>query len=122
MQLQVPPYDTISEEERIARESSPYKPRTVFYLHMKDDRGFINNWNKCSDYVCCVMARTVGEAIEKTQKIALSRHGSIDIKIMGMGHAKEEWVDEENPITTDENYYEKQTTALFNRLKTNKHE
>jgi len=108
------------EVERLAREASPWKPMVVYYLHFKDDRYFINNWNKRGDYVCCVMARTIGEAIEKTEKIALNQQGSQHIKIMGISNGVEEWVDEEKPLTTDEENYARQVTALFERIKNNK--
>lgn len=108
------------EVERLDREASPWKPMVVYYLHFKDDRYFINNWNKRGDYVCCVMARTIGEAIEKTEKIALNQQGAQHIKIMGISNGREEWVDEEKPLTTDEEYYDRQITALFERIKNNK--
>ena len=69
MKLQISPENIIQEDETLAREASPWKPTVVYYLHFKDDRYFINNWNRRGDYVCCVMARTIGEAIEKTEKI-----------------------------------------------------
>jgi endonuclease III len=93
------------EVERLAREASPWKPMVVYYLHFKDDRYFVNNWNKRGDYVCCVMARTIGEAIEKTEKIALNQQGAYHIKIMGIGNGIEDWVDEEKPLTTNEENY-----------------
>ena len=105
------------EVERLAREASPWKPMVVYYLHYKDDRYFINNWNKRGDYVCCVMARTIGEAIEKTEKIALNQQGAQHIKIMGISNGIDEWVDEEKPLTTDEENYTRQITALFERIK-----
>jgi endonuclease III len=108
------------EVERLAREASPWKPMVVYYLHFKDDRYFVNNWNKRGDYVCCVMARTIGEAIEKTEKIALNQQGAYHIKIMGISNGIEEWVDEEKPLTTDEEYHTKQVTALFERINNNK--
>jgi hypothetical protein len=108
------------EVERLAREASPWKPMVVYYLHFKDDRYFINNWNRRGDYVCCVMARTIGEAIEKTEKIALNQQGAQHIKIMGISNGIDEWVDEEKPLTTDEENYTRQVTALFERIKNNK--
>jgi endonuclease III len=108
------------EVERLAREASPWKPMVVYYLHFKDDRYFVNNWNKRGDYVCCVMARTIGEAIEKTEKIALNQQGAYHIKIMGISNGIEEWVDEEKPLTTDEENYTRQVTALFERIKNKK--
>jgi endonuclease III len=108
------------EVERLAREASPWKPMVVYYLHFKDDRYFINNWNRRGDYVCCVMARTIGEAIEKTEKIALNQQGAQHIKIMGISNGIDEWVDEEKPLTTDEENYTRQVTALFERIKNKK--
>jgi hypothetical protein len=63
------------------------------------------------------MARTIGEAIEKTEKIALNQQDAYHIKIMGISNGIEEWVDEEKPLTTDEEYHTKQVTALFERIK-----
>jgi hypothetical protein len=94
----------------------PYVPMTVYYLHYKDERLSENNWNVCGDYVCCVMARTQPEAIEKVKAIASNQRGHKYIKIMGFGHAKAEWVDEESPLVTDESEYTAQVTALFNRI------
>jgi hypothetical protein len=95
----------------------PYVPMTVYYLHYEDDRFTINNWNVCRDYVCCVMARTQVEAIEKVKEIASNQRGHRHIKIMGFGHAKEEWINEEAPITTDEAAYSKEVNLLFTRIK-----
>jgi len=47
------------------------RPYVIYYLHYKDDRFFINNWNICRDYVCCVEAESLEQAIEKTKEIAL---------------------------------------------------
>jgi hypothetical protein len=107
------------EVERLKREASPWKPTTVYYLHFEDDRYFVNNWNARPDYACCVMARTIGEAIEKTEKIALSQRGAMKIKIMGVVPGNEDWVDEESPLSTDEENYAAQTNALFTRIYAN---
>lgn len=104
------------EVERLYREDKPYVPMSVYYLHMKDERGANNNWNVCRDYVCCVMARTQKEAIEKVEKIALSQRGAKHIKVVGIGLGKEEWVNEEAPLVTNEEDYTKQMVALFNRI------
>ena len=120
MKLQISPENIIPVEERLAREASPWKPTVVYYLHYKDDRYFVNNWNKRGDYVCCVIARTIGEAIEKTEKIALNQQGAQHIKIMGISNGIEDWVDEEKPLTTNEENYTKQVTALFERIKNKK--
>jgi endonuclease III len=105
------------ESEKIKRESSEWKPRTVYYLHMEDDRGAINNWNVCRDYACVVMARTINEAIEKTQAIALDQYGAKHIKILGIGYAKEEWVNEESPMKSDPEYYKTRSKAVLESVK-----
>ena len=64
------------------------------------------------------MARTQEEAIEKTKKIALKREGSKHIKIAGIGHAKEEWVDEDKWLDTDPQYYIDQTDLMWRRMET----
>lgn len=108
------------EVERLERESSPWKPTVVYYLHYKDDRYFINNWNRRGDYVCCVMARTIGEAIEKTEKIALNQQGAQHIKIMGISNGREGWINEDSPLVTDEANYTRQINAMFERIKNKK--
>jgi hypothetical protein len=37
---------------------------------------------------------------------------------MGFGHAKEEWVNEETPLVSDESYYTNAVNAVFERIKT----
>ena len=106
-----------AEMERNKREASPYKPMLVYYLHYTDERYFINNWKVCQDYTACVMARTQLEAIEKVKAIAEKQPGHKHIKIMGFGHAKEEWVNENAPLTTDPNFHRNVTDALFARLR-----
>jgi REP element-mobilizing transposase RayT len=96
----------------------PYVPMTVYYLHYEDDRFTINNWNVCRDYVCCVMARTQLEASEKVKEIAAKQRGHRYIRIMGFGHAKEEWVNEDAPLVSDESYYTNAVNAVFERIKT----
>lgn len=105
------------EEERIKRERAEPKPRTVYYLHMEDDRGAVNNWNVCRDYACVVMARTIDEAIEKTKRIALNQHGAKHIKILGIGFAKAEWVNEESPMKSDPEYYNVRSKAALESAK-----
>lgn len=106
-----------AEMEREKRESSEYVPMLVYYLHYQDERFIINNWNTCRDYACCVMARTQLEAIEKVKSIAANQRGHMHIKIMGFGHAKAEWVNEEAPLLSDENFYIKHVNAVFDRIK-----
>ncbi len=72
------------------------------------------------DYVCCIMARTIGEAIEKTEKIALNQQGAQHIKIMGISNGREEWLNEDSPLVTNEEEYTRQINALFERIKNNK--
>lgn len=106
-----------AEMEREKRESSEYVPMLVYYLHYEDERLIINNWNVCRDYACCVMARTQLEATEKVKSIASNQRGHRYIKIMGFGHAKAEWVNEEAPLVSDENFYTQQVSAVFDRIK-----
>lgn len=107
------------EVEKIKRDTSEWSPRTVYYVHMEDDRYTINNWNVCQDYACVVMSRTINEAIEKTKKIALNKHGAKHIKILGIGHAKHEWVNEKEPIKSDPEYYEIRSKAALAACKDN---
>ena len=95
----------------------PHVPMTVYYLHYEDERFAVNNWNVCRDYVCCVMARTQLEASEKVKEIAAKQRGHRYIRIMGFGHAKEEWVNEESPLVSDESYYTNAVNAVFERIK-----
>jgi hypothetical protein len=106
-----------AEMEREKREASPWVPMLVYYLHYEDERFIINNWNVCRDYACCVMARTQLEATEKVKSIAANQRGHRYIRIMGFGHAKEEWVNEEAPLVSDENFYTQQVNAVFERIK-----
>lgn len=109
------------EVEKIKRDTSEWSPRTVYYVHMEDDRHTINNWNVCQDYACVVMSRTINEAIEKTKKIALNKHGAKHIKILGIGHAKHEWVNEKEPIKSDPEYYRIRSTAALEAYKQNQY-
>jgi hypothetical protein len=104
------------EKERLIRESKPWKPMSVYYLHFEDDREAIPNWNKCKDYVCCVMARTQNEAIEVTRSIALDQKKARHIKILGIGYCEEAWTDYEQPMTTDEASMRRQLDAMFERI------
>ena len=104
-----------SEVENIYRSRSEYKPMTVYYVHFQDERGVVNNWNKCKDYACCVMARTQDEAIEKTRNIALKDPRAKHIKILGIGYAKEEWVNEEKPMESDPEYYAKKVSSVLEK-------
>ena len=104
------------EKERLIRESLPWKPMTVYYLHFNDAREVEPNWMKCQDYVCCVMARTQNEAIEVTKYIALDQKKAKHVKILGIGHCKEEWTDYEQPMRTDEMQMREQLDAMFERI------
>jgi endonuclease III len=104
------------EKERLIRENKPWKPMSVYYLHFEDEREVIHNWKKCKDYVCCVMARTQKEAIEVTKWIALDQKHAKHIKILGIGHCKEEWTHCEQPMTTDEQAMRAQLDAMFARI------
>jgi hypothetical protein len=44
----------------------------------------------------------------------------MNIKIMGIGNGKEEWINEESPLVTDEAEYTRQINALFERIKNKK--
>lgn len=101
------------EVEEIKRSTQEWRPMSVYYLHTEDDRGFVNNWNVCRDYACVVMARTQNEAIEKTKAIALNQHGAKYIKILGIGHAKQEWVNEEQPSKSNPEYYSVRAKAAL---------
>lgn len=105
------------EVETILRNTKEWKPMSVYYVHMEDDRGFINNWNVCRDYACVVMARTQKEAIEKTKKIALNQHGAMHIKILGIGHGKHEWVNEKEPSKSNPEYYSVRAKAALEASK-----
>jgi endonuclease III len=103
------------EAERIHREKSDWKPMSVYYLHYEDERGFINNWNKCRDYVCCIMARTVNEALEKTKSIALNQNMAKHIKILGIGFCEFEWTKLPQPIKSDSSFYRKKAESVIDK-------
>lgn len=107
-----------TEKERVLREQGTPKPMTVYYAHYKSYREDEPNWNNLKDYVCCVMARTQEEAIEKTKRIALKREGAVHIKIAGIGFGREEWVDEDKWLDTDPEYYHIHTEAMWKRMET----
>jgi hypothetical protein len=92
------------------------KPHSVYYLHFDDDRELQNNWNRCQDYVCCVMANSQTHAIELTKNIALNQQNAKHIKIMGIGFCIEEWTTLPQPMRTDEANYSKQVAAMFERI------
>lgn len=96
--------------------NSEFKPMSVYYLHFKDDRGAINNWNRCVDYVCCVMARTQEEAIEITESISLSQPNAMYIKVVGIGFCEEEWTKMPQPMRTDEEFYKQQVKRIFDKV------
>ena len=104
------------EKKRILREEGTLRPMSVYYAHYKNSREAEPNWMKLKDYVCVVMARTQEEAVEKTKKIALNQHGAKHIKVVGIGYAKEEWVNENKWIETDPDYYREQAQLLKQRL------
>jgi hypothetical protein len=113
---EISPYETRQE----MYTDNSWKPMTVYFLHFIDDRFFLNNWNKARDYACCVMARTQKEAIEKTMKIAMKDPNAKHVKILGIGHGKEEWVDEEKPLRSDPAYYERISARALAAAKENK--
>jgi hypothetical protein len=106
------------EKKKILREQGTPKPMTVYYAHYTNSREDQPNWNNLKDYVCCVMARTQEEAIEKTKRIALKREGAAHLKIAGIGYGREEWVDEEKWLDTDPQYYITHTEAMWRRMET----
>jgi hypothetical protein len=107
------------EQENIYRQMNEYRPMTVFYLHFQDERFVLNNWNKAGDYACCVMARTQNEAIDKTTRIAMNQQNAMHIKVIGIGHGKVEWVDEENPMRSDPEYYSRIASRALEMAKKN---
>lgn len=101
------------EVERLAREGKEFTPHVVYYLHYNDDRDMSPNWMRCQDYAACVMARTGNEAREKVEAIALKQLGSVKIKVVGIAKGESDWVDEENPIFTDETVYKKRREQVM---------
>lgn len=102
-----------AEVERLAREGRESTPHVVYYLHYNDDRDMSPNWMRCQDYAACVMARTANEAKEKVEAIAMKRDGAVKIKVVGIARGESEWVDEENPIFTDEAVYRKRREQVL---------
>ena len=90
-------------------------PYLVYYLHYKDSRHTKNNWNECTDYVCCVDAKDAVDAVSIAKTIALEQPKAKHIKIMGVVPGKREWI-HNKPLTTNEDEYTAQVNALFNRL------
>jgi hypothetical protein len=66
------------------------------------------------------MARTQKEAIEVTRYIALDQKKAKHIKILGIGHCKEEWTNCEQPMTTDEQAMRAQLDSMFERIQSKK--
>lgn len=93
------------------------KAMLVYYLHFQDERFIKNNWNVCRDYAACVMASTQQEAIEKVTAIASKQPGYHHIKIMGFGYANAEWVNEEAPLKSNEDFYKQSVKKVFERVK-----
>jgi endonuclease III len=79
------------EAKRQERESSEWKPTVVYYLHYKDQHLMLHDWQARQDYSCCVMARTIEEAIERAKQVAKNDR----IKIMGVVPGRLEWVSDE---------------------------
>ena len=102
-----------AEVERLAREGKEYTPHVVYYLHYKDDRDMSPNWMVCQDYAACVMARTINEAKEKVEAVAMKQNGAIKIKVVGVSKGEQEWVDEHRPIFTDESVYKKRRDQVM---------
>ena len=94
------------------------QPFTIYYMHFVDERHIINNWNVCRDYACCVMAKDQLDAIEKTRAIALNQKYAKEIKVIGIGHGKEEWTKLPQPLTTDETSYREQAQSAIERART----
>jgi hypothetical protein len=102
-----------TEVERMQREGKEPKPHVVHYLHYKDDRFMDPNWMVCQDYAACVMARTMQEAREKVEAIAMKSPGAVRIKVVGVTMGKPEWVNEASPITTDESAYRQRRNQIM---------
>jgi hypothetical protein len=93
---------------------------SVYYLHFNDDRGVESNWNKCQDFVCCVMADSQQHAIEQTTYIALNQNNAKHIKVLGIGYCKEEWTKEPQPMRTNEQEMRAQLDSMFERIQAKK--
>jgi len=74
------------------------KPIVVYYLHYYDPLHLERAFGKLQDFTVCVMAESNEEAIEKAKIIA----NNPNIKIMGVSVGKEEWVNENEPLGTNE--------------------
>jgi len=72
------------------------KPYVVYFYPYEDER-FFEKQKKPQDHVCCVMATSSTEAMQKTEIIA-KNHGSKFVKFMGIANGKEEWVNEHAPL------------------------
>lgn len=101
------------EVERVSREGKEYVPHVVYYLHYRDDRDMSPNWMKCQDYAARVMARTINEAKEKVEAIAIKQNGAMRVRIVGMAIGQADWVNEESPIFTDEAVYKKRRDQVM---------
>lgn len=91
-------------------------PYTVYYVHTQDERGALPNWRLCQDYACVVNAESQQQAIEKTKAIALNQSSAKFLKILGIGHAKSEWVNESRWMETDPDYYREQAQLLKKQM------
>lgn len=74
------------------------KPYVVYYLPYEDERFMQRQTRTVKDYVCCVNAETVEEAVKKTTHIAMA-HGANYVKIMGVAPGRPEWVNENAPLS-----------------------
>lgn len=72
------------------------KPYLVYFYPYEDER-FFEKQKKPQDHVCCVMAETPKEAMNKTEVIARN-HGVRFVKFMGIATGREEWVNEHTPL------------------------
>jgi len=104
------------QKKKILRDLGTMKPYSVYYAHYRDERFADPNWMRCKDYACVVRARTQEEAIEKTKTIAMNQPEAKHIKILGIGFAREEWVDENRWMETDPDYYREQAQLLKQRM------
>lgn len=93
---------------------------TVYYSHVLNERTGESNLKYCPDYVCCVNASSQEEAIEKTKLIALNQPNARYIKIVGIGYANLEWVNEKKWMETDPNYYREQAQLLKQKMEAQK--
>ena len=75
---------------------SQTKPYVVYFYPYEDDR-FFEKQKKPQDHVCCVMADSPRQAMDKTEIIAQNA-GANFVKFMGIANGKEEWVNEYEPL------------------------